>query len=131
MKKIYSYEIQQFVIISSHCMLFYLYSWPRGNILENKELQPRIWCRCIDHNFLSGTGARFFKQLIETLNAFHPNVKFTAEWSEKEMHFLAVNVTLRNWLLETGLYIKPTSTHQFLDSTSWHSHYCNKSLPYS
>ena len=114
----------------SHCMLFYLNSWPWGKILENKELQPRTWWRYIDHNFLSETGRRFFKQLIEPLNVFHPTIKFTVEWSEKEMNFLDANVRLRNRSLETYLRLQPTGTHQFLDSTSCHSyHSVRKTYP--
>ena len=33
--------------------------------------------------------------------------------------------------LETELHIKPTDTHQFLDSTSCHPYHCKKSIPYS
>ena len=40
------------------------------------------------------------------------------------------NVSLRNRQLETDLHIKPTGTHQFLDSTSCHPYHCNKSIPY-
>ena len=119
------------LIILSHYMLFYLHDWPWGNILETKELHPRIWRKYLDQYFLSRTGKRFFKQSIETINAFHPTIIFTAEWSEKKMSILDVNVRLRNWSLETDLHIKPTGTIQFLDSTSCHSYHCKKSLPYS
>ena len=47
------------------------------------------------------------------------------------MNFLDVNVRLRNRQLETDLHIKPTDTHQFLDSTSCHPYHCKKSIPYS
>ena len=54
------------------------------------------------------------KQFIETLNAGHPTIKFTAEWSKEGINFLDVNIRLRNKQLETDLHIKPTDTHQFL-----------------
>ena len=37
---------------------------------------------------------------------------------------------LRNRQIETDLHIKPTDTHQFLDSTSCHPYHCKKSIPY-
>ena len=47
------------------------------------------------------------------------------------INVLDVNVRLRNRQLETDLHIKPTDTHQFLDSTSCHPYHCKKSIPYS
>ena len=88
----------------SHCMLFYLNSWPWGKILENKDLQP--------------------------LTVFHPTIISTVEWSEKEMNFLDANIRLRNRSLGTYLRLQPTGTHQFLDSTSCHLyHSVRKTYP--
>ena len=72
-----------------------------------------------------------WKQFIETLNAFHPTTKFAVEWSREEINFLNVNVRLRNRQLQIDLHIKPTHTHQFLDSTSCHPYHCKNSIPYS
>ena len=66
-------------------------------ILEDIELQPRIWWRYIDETFFIWEhGEYYLKQFIETLNACHPTIKFTAEWSKEEINFLDVNVRLRN-----------------------------------
>ena len=101
-------------------------------ILKDIELKPRIWWRYIDDIFFIWEhGEDSLKQFIETLNACHPTIKFTAEWSKEEINFLDVNVRLRNRQLETDLHIKPTDTHQFLDSTSCHPYHCKKSIPYS
>ena len=54
---------------------------------------------------------------METLNACHYTIKFTAEWSKVETKFLDVNVRLRNRLLETDQHMKTNDTNQFLDST--------------
>ena len=70
-------------------------------------------------------------QFIETLNVCHPTIKFTGEWSKEEINFLDVNIRLRNRQLKTDLHIKPTDTHQFLDSTSCHPYHCKKGIPYS
>ena len=100
--------------------------------LKDIELKARIWWRYIDDIFFIWEhGEDSLKQFIETLNACHPTIKFTAEWSKEEINFLDVNVRLRNRQLETDLHIKPTDTHQFLDSTSCHPYHCKKSIPYS
>ena len=98
-------------------------------ILENIELQPSIWWKYIDDIFFIWEhGEDSLKKFIETLNAFHPTIKFKAEWSREKINFLDVNVRLRNRQLETDLHIKPTDTYQFLDSTSCHPYHCKKSI---
>ena len=89
-------------------------------ILKDIELKPRIWWRYIDDIFFIWEhGEDSLKQFIETLNACHPTIKFTAEWSKEEINFLDVNVRLKNRQLETDLHIKPTDTRQFVDSASF------------
>ena len=34
-------------------------------------------------------------------------------------------------VLSTDLFVKPTDSHQFLDSTSCHPYQCKKGIPYS
>ena len=100
--------------------------------LKDIELKARIWWRYIDDIFFIWEhGENSLKQFTETLHVCHPTIKFTVEWSKEEINFLDVNVRLRNRQLETDLHIKPTNTHQFLDSTSCHHYHCKKSIPYS
>ena len=102
------------------------------SILKDIELQLHIWWRYIDDIFFIWEhGEDSLKHFIETLNASRPTIKFTAEWSKEEINFLDVNVRLKNRQLETDLHIKPTDTHQFLDSTSCHLYHCQKSIPYN
>ena len=102
------------------------------SILKDIELQLHIWWRYIDDIFFIWEhGEDSLKQFIETLNASRPTIKFTAEWSKEEINFLDVNIRLKNRQLETDLHIKPTDTHQFLDSTSCHLYHCKKSIPYN
>ena len=42
--------------------------------------------------FIWENGEDSLKQFIETLNACHPNIKFTAEWSKEEIYFLDANI---------------------------------------
>ena len=100
-------------------------------ILEDIELQPRVWWRYIDDIFFIGeNGEDFLKQFPVTPNAFHSTIKFRAEWSREVINFLDVNVRLKNRQLETDLY-KPTDTDLFLDSTFCHPYHCKKSILYS
>ena len=53
-------------------------------ILEETELQPRIWWRYIDDIFFIWQhGEDSLKQFIKALNACHPTIKFTAEMSKE------------------------------------------------
>ena len=62
---------------------------------------------------------------------FPPTIKFTAEYSKEEVNFLDVNIKLIDAELKADLFVKPTDTHQFLDSTSCHPYHCKKGIPYS
>ena len=50
---------------------------------------------------------------------------------KKKVNFLDVEVTLKNGVLSTNLFVKPTDTHQFLDPASCHPYHCKKDIPYS
>ena len=101
-------------------------------ILEDIELQARIWWRYINDIFFIWKYEKdSLKQFIETINALHSTIKLTAERSGEEIDFLDVNVRLRNRQLETDQHIKSNDTHLFLDSTSCHLYHCKKSIQYS
>ena len=48
------------------------------------------------------------KKFIDNISKMHPNIKFTPD-----------------------VYVKPTDSHQYLLSFSWHPFYCKKGMPYS
>ena len=62
---------------------------------------------------------------------FRPTIKFSAEYSNKEVDFLDLNITLIVGELKTDLFVKPLDTQQFLDPTSSHPYHCKKGIPYS
>ena len=45
------------------------------------------------------------------MNSFHNTIKFTFNWSSEQVNFLDVNVVLRNGIVSTDLYSKPTDKH--------------------
>ena len=61
----------------------------------------------------------------------HPTIKFTADWSKTSINFLDVTVTNAEAIIETDLYGKPTDSHQYILSSSFHPFYCKISIPYS
>ena len=61
----------------------------------------------------------------------HPTIKFTADWSKTSINFLDVTVSISEGVIETGLLVKPTDSHQSLLSSSCHPFYCKKGIPYS
>ena len=101
-------------------------------ILEDCKFKPYVWWRHIDCIFfLWKHGEEKLMEFIKELNAKYPTIKFTAEWSSKSINFLDVNFLIKDGKIETDLHIKPTDSHQYLDSSSFHPFHCKKGIPYS
>ena len=90
------------------------------------------WKRFIDDIFFIWSDSPHSLSLFqETMNAFHPKIKFTFESSETKVNYLDLTVKLQNRTLETELYCKPTDSHTFLPPSSCHPPHIFKSIPYS
>ena len=76
-------------------------------------------------------GKKELENFLEFLNCYHPTIKFTADYSREEIHFLDFSVRKTNKQPVTDLYIKPTDTHQYLHASSCHVYHSKKSIPYS
>ena len=61
----------------------------------------------------------------------HPTVKFTDEWSKTSINFLDATVSHVEGVIETDLHVKPTDSHQYLQSSWCHLFHCKKGIPYS
>ena len=57
------------------------------------------------------------KHFIDKITKVHPTIKFTAEWSKTSINFLDVTVYLIEELAETNVYVKPTDSHKYLQSS--------------
>ena len=58
------------------------------DFLKTQEPQPFVWLRYIDNIFFIWThGEAELKKLMEGINIFLPNLKFTYKSSKKELHF--------------------------------------------
>ena len=55
---------------------------------------------------------------IKGLSEFYLTIKFTTEYSEKSTQFLDKTIDTENGVLKTGLLVKPTDTHEYLESSS-------------
>ena len=101
-------------------------------IIKESEYKPYLWWRYIDDIFfLWEHGENKLKSFIDKINKAHPTIKFTAEWSKTSINFLDVTVSLIEGVIETDLFVKPTDSHQYLQSSSCHPFHCKKGIPYS
>ena len=96
--------------------------------MERAPAKPIFWKRFIDDIFFIWTkGEERLREFMEFINSFHNTIKFTFNWSSEQVSFLDVNVVLRNGIVSTDLYSKPTDKHQYLFHTSCHPNPCNSS----
>ena len=103
-----------------------------NDFLKTQQNTPLVWYRFIDDVFFIWThGEQKLKSFLESLNTFHPNIKFTHESSKECISFLDLSVSLSGNKLSTDLYIKPTDRHQYLHYSSSHSDHTKKSIIFS
>ena len=60
------------------------------------------------------------KVILEDLNKFQPNLKFTSNSSEENVAFPDLKVKLKQSKIETDLHVKSMDIHQYLHYTSSH-----------
>ena len=116
-------------VLPLHCFPQTLHSIKYTSILE-LQLKWR-WRYIDDIFFLWEHGENKLKSFIDKINKAYPTIKFTAEWSKTSINFLDVTVTLIEGVIETDLFVKPTDSHQYLQSSSCHPFHCKKGIPYS
>ena len=76
------------------------------NFLKTQPLQPLVWFRYIDDVLFVWThGEENLKQFLYNLNNYDPNLKFTHEYSKKEIPFLDLKVGIKNGNITTDLYV--------------------------
>ena len=93
----------------------------------------KVWKRFIDDIFVIWThGIDSLNQFIYHLNNCLPSIKFEADVSITEIHFLDMTVSLdEQHNIQTDLYTKPTDTHNYLKYNSAHPRHCRDGIPYS
>ena len=102
------------------------------NYLKTQTWRPLVWFRYIDDIFFLWThGEESLKQFLDNLNNYDPNVKFTREYSKKEIPLLDLKVGIKNGNITTDLYVRDTDRHQYLRYTSAHPYLTNTSVVFS
>ena len=98
-------------------------------IIKESEYKPYLWWRYIDDIFfLWEHGDNKSKSFFDKINKVHPTINLVSKTS---FNFLEVTVSLEEGVIETDLYVKPTDSHQYLQSSSCHPFHCKKGIPYS
>ena len=102
------------------------------HIIKQSKYKSYLWWRYIDDIFfLWEHGENKLKLFIDKIKKALTTIKFTAEWSKTFVVFLDVTVSLTEGVIETDLYVKPTDSHQYIQSSSCHPFHCKKGIPYS
>ena len=98
-------------------------------IIKESEYKRYLWWRYIHAIFLLWEhGENKLKLFLGKVNEVHPTIKFRAEWSKTSINFLDVTVSFVEGVIETDVYVEPTVSHQYLQSSSCHSFHCKKSI---
>ena len=101
-------------------------------IFSSTEFQPLLWLRCLGNIFYLWAGTiEKLKEFLEFLNAFHPSIKFTMDYSPYQINYLDVLITKdeSGKTLRTSSYAKPTDTRQYLHAQSCNGSVNEKPLP--
>ena len=81
-------------------------------IFSKVKKRPIVWWMYIDNIFFIWEhGQESLKEFINEINSFHPTIIFKASWSKEKLNVLDVEVTPKNSVLSTDLFVKPTETH--------------------
>ena len=95
-------------------------------ILQDCSFKPLVWWRYIDDIFLLRQhGKEKLKEFLDTLNRYHPGIKFTSKYSREQIDFLDVEIIKEGSRLLTDVFVKSTDTHQYL-----HVMYTTQKNPY-
>ena len=73
-------------------------------------------------------GEESLKTFLEELNDFNQFIKFTYEYSAKNIPFLDLKVGLKDEKITTELHVKPTDHHQYFHFSSVHPNDTKRSL---
>ena len=90
------------------------------------------YVRFLDDIFILWTGN--LEQLLDFqthINAIHPTIKFTVEYSTEEINFLDTTIYISKKEFKSKLYIKPTDTKSLLHYTSYHPNHTKSNIIYT
>lgn len=94
--------------------LFMAY-WEREVIDTNPPRELRLWRRYVDDVLLL-----WFKAFFSSLNSNDRGISLQYEISQFQIHFLDLNISVRDGCLTTTTYFKETDCNAFILPTSCH-----------
>jgi len=103
------------------------------DFLENENFNPTVWLRFLDDIFMIWNHSEEdLHKFINSLNNFHPTIKFTYTASSTHVSFLDVNVMKNSDnTISTNVHVKETNIHQYVEYSSCHPRSCKNGIPYS
>ena len=107
--------------------------WFEDEFVYTYNPAPTVWKRFIGDIFVIWAhGLESLNDVVQYLNTCLPSIKFEAEQSCSEIHFLDVTVSIdEHRQLQTDLYTKPTDSHNYMNYTGAHPRHCRDRMPYS
>ena len=103
---------------------------------DQHGMSPFIWLRFIDDVFFIWSGTQNslqhfinFCDQYSTTRGMQSTIRFTSSYSKSRVDLLDLTVSIENEQLHTNLYFKPTATHTYLHSSSFHPPSTILSLP--
>ena len=96
------------------------------SFLATQSIKPLLWKRFIDDIMCIWPGTiPQLETFLNDLNSFHPTIKFTWEYSEKNITFLDLNIYKgkrfqKHHLLDMSTFFKKTNTFQYLHYSTSH-----------
>lgn len=98
----------------------YLGNWEQELYSKSKYLPSHYWRYVDDIWGLWYHGLEKLQQFHKLANSLHPRIQTELRYSEKEIEFLDVNVSISEGYFKTDLYCKDTDKHMYLHASSSH-----------
>ncbi|XP_066931363.1 uncharacterized protein [Clytia hemisphaerica] len=109
----------------------FMSQFEESNIYPLLTEKCKTYLRFIDDIFMIWSGTEEeLKRFIQEINTLHETIKFTADYSKKEISFLDTIVTISGSKLITRLYKKPTDRSAYLHNQSYHPNHLKKNIPF-
>ena len=108
----------------------YLGEWER-ELLTSSENKPHTYLRYIDDIFgIWLDGEQSLKDFHARANAIHDQIQVDLRMSSGSIDFLDVTVRLKEGMLETDLFTKPTDSKSYLRFDSDHPLHTKRAIPF-
>ena len=96
------------------------------------EPKPDLHKRYIDDCVGATSSSREKLNLfIDSVNSFHPALKYTWEISENSLAFLDIQLSINDNGLSTSVHYKPTDSHNYFLHSSSHPQHVKNAIPFS